>query len=95
MVQNQLEEINILVMFEIDYVIIRMTHMSHLIEFQKNWVTYDDSYDYFHLLRNDYVIQKQLRNHYVKVWTTHMSHKIELKKMSYQWWLIRVFPPIT
>ena len=54
--------------------------MSHKIEFQKNWVTYDDSYDYFHLLRNDYVIQKQLRNYYVNVWTTHMSHKIELKK---------------
>ena len=26
--------------------------MSHKIEFQKkNWVTYDDSYDYIHLLR--------------------------------------------
>ena len=38
--------------------------MSHKIEFQKKkWVTYvigyDDSYDYFHLLRNDYAIQKQ------------------------------------
>ena len=44
-----------------------MTHMSHKIEFQKNSVTYDDSYDYFHLPHNDYVIQKQLSNHYVKV----------------------------
>ena len=54
--------------------------MSHEIEFKKKWVTYDDSYKYFHLLRNDYVIQKQLRNHLVIVWMTHMHHKIELKK---------------
>ena len=34
--------------------------MSHKIEFQKNLVTFDDSYDYFHLLSNDYVIQKTI-----------------------------------
>ena len=43
-------------------------------------MTYDDSYDYFHLLRNDHVIQKQLRYNYVKVWMTHMSQKIEWEK---------------
>ena len=68
---------------EIDYVIIWMTHMSHKIEFKKKWATYDYSYDYFHLLRNDYVIQKRLRNHYVKVWMTHTSHEIELEKIEW------------